>query len=82
MFGWDSGRGWYQRTMALQYLRNNSDFISGQSTKSVVYFADDDNSYDIRLFNDYIRNVQKVGIWAVGEQFTSFYSNSINTTQF
>ncbi|VDK84156.1 unnamed protein product [Litomosoides sigmodontis] len=59
-------RGWYQRTMALQYLRNNSDLISGQSTKSVVYFADDDNSYDIRLFNDYIRNVQKVGIWAVG----------------
>ncbi|KAL3981492.1 Glycosyltransferase 43 family protein [Acanthocheilonema viteae] len=59
-------RGWYQRTMALQYLRNNSDLISGESTKSVVYFADDDNSYDIRLFNDYIRNVQKVGIWAVG----------------
>uniref|UniRef100_A0A0R3RWP5 Galactosylgalactosylxylosylprotein 3-beta-glucuronosyltransferase n=1 Tax=Elaeophora elaphi TaxID=1147741 RepID=A0A0R3RWP5_9BILA len=59
-------RGWYQRTMALQYLRNNSDLIRGESTKSVVYFADDDNSYDIRLFNDYIRNVQKVGIWAVG----------------
>lgn len=57
--------------MALQYLRNNSDSISGGSAKSVVYFADDDNSYDIRLFNDYIRNVQKVGIWAVGEQFTS-----------
>uniref|UniRef100_A0AAF5RVW5 Galactosylgalactosylxylosylprotein 3-beta-glucuronosyltransferase n=1 Tax=Wuchereria bancrofti TaxID=6293 RepID=A0AAF5RVW5_WUCBA len=59
-------RGWYQRTMALQYLRNNSNLISGKSTKSVVYFADDDNSYDIRLFNNYIRNVQKVGIWAVG----------------
>ncbi|KAK6109695.1 Glycosyltransferase 43 family protein [Brugia pahangi] len=59
-------RGWYQRTMALQYLRNNSNLISDKSTKSVVYFADDDNSYDIRLFNDYIRNVQKVGIWAVG----------------
>ncbi|KAM3727034.1 Galactosylgalactosylxylosylprotein 3-beta-glucuronosyltransferase sqv-8 [Dirofilaria immitis] len=59
-------RGWYQRTMALQYLRNHSDLIIGESSKSVVYFADDDNSYDIRLFNDYIRNVQKVGIWAVG----------------
>ncbi|EJD74465.1 hypothetical protein LOAG_18221 [Loa loa] len=59
-------RGWYQRTMALQFLRNNSDLINSKSAKSVVYFADDDNSYDIRLFNDYIRNVQKVGIWAVG----------------
>lgn len=63
--------------MALQYLRNNSDLISGESTKSVVYFADDDNSYDIRLFNDYIRNVQKVGIWAVGEQFESLCFISI-----
>uniref|UniRef100_A0A8R1TVF1 Galactosylgalactosylxylosylprotein 3-beta-glucuronosyltransferase n=2 Tax=Onchocerca TaxID=6281 RepID=A0A8R1TVF1_ONCVO len=59
-------RGWYQRTIALQYLRNNSDLIIGESIKSVVYFADDDNSYDTRLFNNYIRNVQKVGIWAVG----------------
>lgn len=53
--------------MALQYLRNNSNLINGKSTKAVVYFADDDNAYDTRLFNDYIRNVQKVGIWAVGE---------------
>lgn len=59
-------RGWYQRTMALQYLRNHTDLITGDHKKSIVYFGDDDNSYDLRLFNDYIRKVQKVGIWAVG----------------
>uniref|UniRef100_F1L809 Galactosylgalactosylxylosylprotein 3-beta-glucuronosyltransferase n=1 Tax=Ascaris suum TaxID=6253 RepID=F1L809_ASCSU len=59
-------RGWYQRTIALQYLRNNTDEITNGAARSVVYFADDDNSYDVRLFNDYIRNVEKVGIWAVG----------------
>ncbi|VDM38079.1 unnamed protein product [Toxocara canis] len=61
-----SGRGWYQRTVALQYLRNHTDEVTEGADRSVVYFADDDNSYDIRLFNDYIRNVRKVGIWAVG----------------
>ncbi|KHN82200.1 putative glucuronosyltransferase sqv-8 [Toxocara canis] len=59
-------RGWYQRTVALQYLRNHTDEVTEGADRSVVYFADDDNSYDIRLFNDYIRNVRKVGIWAVG----------------
>lgn len=61
------GRGWYQRTRALQYLRNNTELITEGSNKSVVFFGDDDNSYDIRLFNNYIRNVKKVGIWAVGK---------------
>lgn len=64
--GPEIGRGWYQRTMALQYLRHNSSRITGESTRSVIYFGDDDNSYDTRLFNEYIRNVQKIGIWAVG----------------
>ena len=51
--------------MALKYLRQNSDTIVGEN-KSVVYFADDDNSYDTRLFDEYIRKVKRVGVWAVG----------------
>ncbi|VDK31143.1 unnamed protein product [Gongylonema pulchrum] len=50
----------------MTYLRNHTDQVAAVSTKSIVYFGDDDNSYDIRLFNNYIRNVRKVGIWAVG----------------
>ncbi|KAI6171826.1 Galactosylgalactosylxylosylprotein 3-beta-glucuronosyltransferase [Aphelenchoides besseyi] len=56
-------RGWAQRNYGLQYIREN---YANYNRGGVVYFADDDNSYDIRLFNDYIRNVTTIGIWAVG----------------
>ncbi|KAK0396095.1 hypothetical protein QR680_001562 [Steinernema hermaphroditum] len=56
-------RGWTHRNVALRYIRRHyKDYGRG----AVVYFADDDNSYDVRLFNNYIRNVKAVGIWAVG----------------
>uniref|UniRef100_A0A1I7XKV8 Galactosylgalactosylxylosylprotein 3-beta-glucuronosyltransferase n=1 Tax=Heterorhabditis bacteriophora TaxID=37862 RepID=A0A1I7XKV8_HETBA len=59
-------RGWYQRTEALTFLRNETQLILNGRNKGVVYFGDDDNSYDIRLFTEYIRNVKKLGLWAVG----------------
>lgn len=60
-------RGWYQRTMALKLIRSNTSQILGSDHQNgVVYFGDDDNSYDIRLFTDYIRNVKTLGMWAVG----------------
>ncbi|ETN75455.1 glycosyltransferase family 43, partial [Necator americanus] len=59
-------RGWYQRTSALWLLRNDTDSILGDHKEGVVYFGDDDNSYDTRLFTDYIRHVKKLGMWAVG----------------
>lgn len=60
-------RGWYQRTMALKFIRSNTSQILGKDhSEGVLYFGDDDNSYDIRLFTEYIRNVKALGIWAVG----------------
>ena len=52
--------------MAIKFIRENSTYLLQPSQEGVVYFADDDNSYDLRLFNDYIRNVKTVGMWAVG----------------
>ncbi|PAV87841.1 hypothetical protein WR25_06077 [Diploscapter pachys] len=58
-------RGWYQRTVALRFVRAHAKEMLGNLTKGVVYFGDDDNSYDVRLFTEYIRNVKKLGMWAV-----------------
>uniref|UniRef100_A0A1I7SVH9 Galactosylgalactosylxylosylprotein 3-beta-glucuronosyltransferase n=1 Tax=Bursaphelenchus xylophilus TaxID=6326 RepID=A0A1I7SVH9_BURXY len=56
-------RGWAQRNLALDYLRQNKDKFN---EKDVIYFADDDNGYDLRLFDQYIRKVDVMGVWAVG----------------
>lgn len=39
----------------------------GYRANAVVYFADDDNAYDLRVF-DYVRQVKSIGFWAVGKQ--------------
>lgn len=59
-----SERGWSHRNAALIYIRKN---YAHYNKPGVVYFADDDNSYDIRLFNNYIRKVKTIGFWAVGK---------------
>ncbi|VDN55629.1 unnamed protein product [Dracunculus medinensis] len=56
-------RGWSHRNQGLLYVRKN---YKNYNRPGVVYFADDDNSYDIRLFDKYIRKVKTIGIWAVG----------------
>ncbi|XP_018017459.1 galactosylgalactosylxylosylprotein 3-beta-glucuronosyltransferase S [Hyalella azteca] len=54
----DVGRGVFNRRAALDWLR-------AHEKRGVLYFADDDNSYDIRLFQQ-IRSTQKVSVFPVG----------------
>ena len=48
---WAKPRGVLQRNKALTWLRDNKQDID---LNGVVYFADDDNTYDIRLFEEVI----------------------------
>ncbi|KAL3116201.1 hypothetical protein niasHT_002325 [Heterodera trifolii] len=56
-------RGWTHRNVGLDFVRQQYALFP---QNGVVYFADDDNSYDIRLFERYIKKVRTIGIWAVG----------------
>lgn len=47
---WLKPKGVVQRNAGLKWLRTNLHI----SAKGVVYFADDDNTYDLRLFNEVI----------------------------
>jgi galactosylgalactosylxylosylprotein 3-beta-glucuronosyltransferase 3 len=58
---WTKPRGVLQRNKAINWLRDNSDSIN---LNGVVYFADDDNTYDIRLFEE-MRYTKKVSVWPV-----------------
>jgi len=58
---WSKPRGVFQRNEALSWLRNN--FQKGDP--GVVYFADDDNTYSIELFQE-IGVTTKVSVFPVG----------------
>lgn len=51
-------RGVSNRNRGLQWLRTNA-------KNGVFYFADDDNTYDIQLFEE-IRTTKRVSMWPVG----------------
>ncbi|XP_046679369.1 galactosylgalactosylxylosylprotein 3-beta-glucuronosyltransferase P-like [Homalodisca vitripennis] len=51
-------RGVSNRNRGLKWLRANA-------TSGVFYFADDDNTYDIKLFEE-MRDTKKVSMWPVG----------------
>ncbi|XP_066996968.1 galactosylgalactosylxylosylprotein 3-beta-glucuronosyltransferase P isoform X2 [Anabrus simplex] len=51
-------RGVSNRNRGLEWIRANA-------TKGVLYFADDDNTYDILLFDE-IRTTKRVAMWPVG----------------
>lgn len=57
---WLKPRGVVQRNAALRFLRTERTDPAG-----VVYFADDDNTYDVKLFEE-MRKTKKVSVWPVG----------------
>lgn len=59
---WKKHRGVEQRNAALSWLRSK---YKPNDIKGVVYFMDDDNTYDILLFQE-IAKVKRVGVWPVG----------------
>ncbi|XP_028658557.1 galactosylgalactosylxylosylprotein 3-beta-glucuronosyltransferase 3 [Erpetoichthys calabaricus] len=58
---WLKPRGVEQRNLALQWLRDNREL----SDEGVVYFADDDNTYSLQLFQE-MRFTKRVSVWPVG----------------
>ena len=58
---WTKSRGVEQRNIALDWLRKN---VEANETKGVVYFADDDNTYDIRIFEE-VRTINIYNIFSV-----------------
>ncbi|XP_019624692.1 PREDICTED: galactosylgalactosylxylosylprotein 3-beta-glucuronosyltransferase 3-like [Branchiostoma belcheri] len=59
---WLKPRGVEQRNVGLQWLREHLD---EDSDKGVVYFADDDNTYSLQLFDE-MRQTRGVSVWPVG----------------
>ncbi|XP_029957396.1 galactosylgalactosylxylosylprotein 3-beta-glucuronosyltransferase 1-like [Salarias fasciatus] len=57
-----NSRGSGQRNLALKWLRDT--FRLNDSNAGVVYFADDDNTYSLELFDE-MRNTKKVSVWPV-----------------
>ena len=49
----------YFRRAALDWIRQHGD------ERGVIYFADDDNSYDVRIFEE-IRTTKRVSVFPVG----------------
>lgn len=62
---WLKPRGVLQRNAALRFLRSRAAEAVLVDEEAVVYFADDDNTYDIRLFDE-MRLTKKVSVWPVG----------------
>lgn len=51
---WKKSRGVEQRNLAIDWLRESARTgqLPGKSERGVVYFGDDDNTYDIQLFEE------------------------------
>ncbi|CAB1352335.1 unnamed protein product, partial [Coregonus sp. 'balchen'] len=57
-------RGTMQRNLALRWLRETFSPNNSNSQPGIVYFADDDNTYSLDLFEE-MRSTRKVSVWPV-----------------
>ncbi|XP_023824788.1 galactosylgalactosylxylosylprotein 3-beta-glucuronosyltransferase 1 [Salvelinus sp. IW2-2015] len=57
-------RGTMQRNLALRWLRETFSSNNRHSQPGIVYFADDDNTYSLELFEE-MRSTRKVSVWPV-----------------
>lgn len=62
---WAKPKGVLQRNLGLKWLRDQSRSGTLDVMNGVVYFADDDNTYDVRLFDE-MRDTKRVSVWPVG----------------
>lgn len=58
---WLKPKGVLQRNTALQWIRSSLT----NKDEGVVYFADDDNTYSLEMFEE-MRSTKKVSVWPVG----------------
>nr|XP_022332219.1 galactosylgalactosylxylosylprotein 3-beta-glucuronosyltransferase 1-like [Crassostrea virginica]XP_022332220.1 galactosylgalactosylxylosylprotein 3-beta-glucuronosyltransferase 1-like [Crassostrea virginica]XP_022332221.1 galactosylgalactosylxylosylprotein 3-beta-glucuronosyltransferase 1-like [Crassostrea virginica] len=58
---WLKPRGVLQRNAGLTWIRSS---LNPKKNKGVVYFADDDNTYSVELFEE-MRLTKKVSVWPV-----------------
>lgn len=63
-------RGVYQRNAGIQWIRDN---IDPEDTPGVVYFADDDNTYDSHLFEEVSENLNKYVTSLLHSCFAHFF---------
>ncbi|TDG99869.1 hypothetical protein EPR50_G00198600 [Perca flavescens] len=63
---WLKPRGVEQRNEGLRWLREDRRAQpGGDNQQGVVYFADDDNTYSLQIFEE-MRSTQRVSVWPVG----------------
>lgn len=58
---WKYPKGVWQRNKALDWIRDN---LADLDLSGAIYFADDDNTYDLELFDE-IRQTDRVSVWPV-----------------
>ena len=62
---WLKPRGVHQRNAGLHWIRDTFRKIPSNQIEGVIYFADDDNTYSLELFEE-MRHTQTVSVWPVG----------------